>query len=451
MRLKEKTGPGENHLLLCVTVFIIGFWVFNDFAIRYLYGYALMGLVLIVELACFGVVISGTKIKWWFSALVGAAAVFSLLPSSNYNSLTFALTISMVIFWLYALLAKPDRRQIFTAFRLVKGTSLLMSLYLIVMKIRPSLYWNYVFPHLSEVSQQEAERLMHDGYGVPVGASAIYADYLITVGILILFGEFLFLVRRGQTWRKLWIGGQLAIFFAAMLAENRRTEVLMIVLTLAFLFLLLMNPRHERDFTRKFGLLFAVAALVVLAGFVCLQVGLLDRFVKLFTEITTKSATQSEMSGGRTTLWATAWELFREHPLLGIGWEQFITRNPYAHEVHNSYLQFLCETGVVGFVLLSFPILRLLGLSLSQLRRLIWQEGESFQALKLFNLVGTGMQLFFFLVNFLDPAFYHQNYFCFYSFAMILVSYCYEQEQALCPAPVFTVRPADGNQRAVPS
>lgn len=62
----------------------------------------------------------------------------------------------------------------------------------------------------------------------------------------------------------------------------------------------------------------------------------------------------SDVSSGRILLWLKAVSLFLEKPLLGWGFGYFshlvILRNT-AMNVHNTYLQILCETGIVGFIL----------------------------------------------------------------------------------------------------
>ena len=71
---------------------------------------------------------------------------------------------------------------------------------------------------------------------------------------------------------------------------------------------------------------------------------------------------------GRSSVWAVAWKIFNDHPLLGVGLSNFQTVEPHyalragpldradlvaeiPHLVHNVYLQMLTECGVIGFAL----------------------------------------------------------------------------------------------------
>jgi O-antigen ligase len=73
-------------------------------------------------------------------------------------------------------------------------------------------------------------------------------------------------------------------------------------------------------------------------------------------------------SSGRSELWSVAWQMWQDHPLAGVGlqgfldaagdyaralgpleYAEFITEQP--HVVHNSFLELLAETGIVGLAL----------------------------------------------------------------------------------------------------
>lgn len=92
---------------------------------------------------------------------------------------------------------------------------------------------------------------------------------------------------------------------------------------------------------------------------------------------------------GRTALWKVAWRITEDHPVNGVGLDNFVeeapkyTREPgqlevvrniaeRPHVTHNVYLQFLAETGFVGLMLF---LLLLLGCM-----RAAWRAGRVFDA-----------------------------------------------------------------------
>lgn len=95
-------------------------------------------------------------------------------------------------------------------------------------------------------------------------------------------------------------------------------------------------------------------------------------------------------SSGRDDLWQVAWTIFKQHHWVGIGLDNFETVEPHyalnsgtlsrvelisdhPHLVHNTYLQLLTETGVVGFALFMLVIAACL--------RASWVAAKQFDAI----------------------------------------------------------------------
>lgn len=97
-----------------------------------------------------------------------------------------------------------------------------------------------------------------------------------------------------------------------------------------------------------------------------------------------------ETGNGRVDLWSIAWRIGEEHPVLGVGWDNFRAESPdyvlrpgqlenvnliveTPKEVHNAYLSFFAETGVVGLGLwlaVVFALMRTTKLAAERLQEL---------------------------------------------------------------------------------
>ena len=93
----------------------------------------------------------------------------------------------------------------------------------------------------------------------------------------------------------------------------------------------------------------AVVALLASTMFVVLPiVQPLKSFERLGT--TGTSLSQGDLNG-RTAQWAQGFVALSEHPLFGVGTDQYRSVNTLDKVAHNSYLSVMVELGLVGFAL----------------------------------------------------------------------------------------------------
>ncbi len=93
------------------------------------------------------------------------------------------------------------------------------------------------------------------------------------------------------------------------------------------------------------------------AAFTALFIGLVQFRERLLSLFDSKYTSNSD----RLNLWKMNWEMFKDYPFLGIGWEENETRaceyvncnaipKPFTGHAHNNYIQALSGMGIVGFV-----------------------------------------------------------------------------------------------------
>jgi len=204
----------------------------------------------------------------------------------------------------------------------------------------------------SAVGQTAIQGRFTGGGGDPnVQAAAFVAAMFLIIG--------LFAVYRGRAARG-WLLLAFTLVAVGFFATQSRGGL--VALAVATIGAVLLSPRQRR---RILGLisLVGLAALVLLA----IHPSALSRIVDL-----------GGGSSGRSDLWLVGWRVFTGHPLFGVGIGnfqvveakyvllpgninriQYLTDVPYL--VHNTYLQLLAETGVVGligFIVVIFVSLR---------------------------------------------------------------------------------------------
>lgn len=133
----------------------------------------------------------------------------------------------------------------------------------------------------------------------------------------------------------------------------------------------------------------------------------------------------------RLRLWSDALELWSENILFGVGWQNFpdysISRFAYSrsHAVNLDYLQFLCETGLVGFVLIMTPIVFMFVRAFRLSRFAATQELPQEQKRLIF--LAAFIQIFVLMYALVEVPFYSTMYFALYIFSCIIINAYYSQ------------------------
>ncbi len=446
--LFENKIQSKNALFTVMAAFLFSYFLFNDLGIRYIFGYIVLGIILLILAWKSKFRVYFSSLKMLFLVMVGATTVFSLLPNSNFNHLIISLTISMLMFTGYYVFMSPGIKAIKRFTICLHAVSLFFSFYLLFVKIFPEFYWSHIYVHLGPYSKQFATEFMPQGYGVTIGGSTTYAPYLIFIALAFNAAYILRTNERKTFKSKVFSYISSTIYFGAIMVTNRRSEAIAMVVTLFLMFLFSLNLKHKKELLKKFLVGFTAILVMISVVFALASFGFLERYENVlgfisqnvetpeepsFSEsepsidtepepekehVPKEEITTNEVSSGRTDLWRKAYSLFRENPITGIGWEQFMNHNTYEHDVHNTYLQWLCEAGIIGFILLAVPMFLICFIIFKQTLRFTNSDKVSDTA-KLLNHVAISMQAFYLFVNLIDPAYYHLNFFCFYTLSLI--------------------------------
>ena len=256
-------------------------------------------------------------------------------------------------------------------------------------------------------------------------------DYISFMGYAIALNSLLSGARsKNVRWKDLAVAG---ICFISIVLMNRKSELLATLLVTLFLFSQKISFSNAVRRKKIRFLFLAVAALVVVGFLFLISRGYLTRYAafgkKLFSNLLDDTG-GSDISSGRLRFWKRAWELFAESPILGVGFGQFAsymtdTFNIYSDtqmtNVHNNYLQLLCETGIVGTTLVLLPMIVLFVRTYKKARR-NRAQGKTATVQGVATLTSLSFQLFSFLLSAIDPIWYKMVYWSFYASALILAN-----------------------------
>lgn len=146
---------------------------------------------------------------------------------------------------------------------------------------------------------------------------------------------------------RVFFGSVLGLSVVALLLNGTRGAWIAVVLTLLFygFFILRKNPKY----------LFGLVAVLIAIGMLMINVPHFKHRIDTITD--TKYRSNSE----RLLMWHSAWNMFLDHPITGVGignyekayQEQYISPNAKERtqsHAHNNFLQVLADRGIIGFL-----------------------------------------------------------------------------------------------------
>ena len=454
-----KITKWTENLLFILSVFTFLFFIYKDFGIRMIYGFALLAFIVMLFVLRILLLRRAPKfstIKTVFFVLIVLITFFVLKPGARHDDDIRAYLFAMVIGGAVLVFAEPSKREIQLTFRFITVTATLLSAYILFFSYFQGLYFKTAWKLLSKTTQDLAKHYIPRGYGVPVG-SYTYPGYYIMLALPITLGRLL-ICRKRLSVRIADIVASY-IMLLALFVEGRRGELLGGLGACLLIFICSVEFRIPRKIVRRCISLILVILTVVLLVIGLNALGMVERYastleilavtgydpyeahvdrpdsaIKDDITIPKTSTGMKEISSGRFELWDTAWTQFKEHPVTGIGWGRFADHVTEAFKkqhgaggvdnilyVHNTFLELLCETGIVGTVLIFIPILYFLFAMLAQAYRLrrLRNKPDNYEFVSLLNLASIGTQSFLFAIGMLDTTFYHTKFWLFYDISLI--------------------------------
>ena len=438
--IQKDSRSGRDLLLFILCLFTATFFVYRDFDIRMIYGYAVLGMVLGFH---------GLRRLWNDRApaldpirlafLVLSLAVFVnfLRPDSRHDSESVSFVISMLICCAFVLLSHPGRGSAKAGLAVCFLSAVAMTVFVLFFEANPWYFWNWFLMKLSETAGNYLCYYVPKGYGFTLGGCT-YTNYMLFIGIAICCAY----AARGRKfdWKSILALIFGCVFFYAIVLVGRRGELLGAAICLGLLAVALCSKKQ-----RRYLIIGGIIAAVV--GFVAVVALLpwLKQFPALARYVMTieKLLKGQDITSGRLELYALAFDAFLDRPLFGIGWDQFHTLIPQsfldAHgqdveDVHCIYLQFLTEAGALGAPLLIAPLVYCYYLVCRQLSRL--KERPDLSTARMLCICSFMVQSFLLVLGIYDPNFQRVIFWCFYALAIMMLLGALELEGHIPDDPV---------------
>lgn len=177
---------------------------------------------------------------------------------------------------------------------------------------------------------------------------------------ILIYGEVVLLYMKDQLlnrfFKRKWIYYMLVLMFigCVFLTGKRLLAALALVLPFIVYFL------TERRGIIKYTVLIIIAVFTIF-GYLYFSSNTEEFtdniFLRRFAYSYLDASSGGDITSGRTYLYMQALDAYKEHPMFGVGVGRFKAYTGATTDVHNTYLQVLCEQGIVGFVIFIIPLI----------------------------------------------------------------------------------------------
>lgn len=319
----------------------------------------------------------------------------------------FADFVTYVICFVMCAMSGAHYKNFNRSFRIIKVMSFYYAVTVWIQMLFPSVYNLYLRLMPENIQAQittQYHRFAFTGFSSNLAFTA--GHILLGILVLLLFEEY-----RGRFWKC-----TLVFFIVTLMMTGKRSTFLFLIIALmaGYLANTVGRQRINRIFYITFAVLIAILLIVIFKEQLR-NISVLNRIIE-----TIEGLQQGEdISSTRLMIYQYALGLFKKNSIWGIGWGQF-RGSTLRHitwvntvEVHNIYLQLLCEVGVIGFVIMVVPMIASVVISYRNLRDA--STDSNWKSLTAFSFI---YQVFFLMYGTVENPLYDNNFLIIYFFTM---------------------------------
>lgn len=343
-RKLNKIRTSECLSILCILLFFAYSYATGGL-IKYLFGnYRNAASLLIASLAVlfFFIIIKRRKISAHYDLIMFVAiciVVFHNNANLKNNDIV-NLVMTLGIFALAIALRRTNRWEEPTL-KTIVFVSLFFAITSILFGLMPSFYRNNIIPLFSDYNQSNLLHLQASGILCGLTNSNGFNAIIMVNGICVV-STYLITAKTltGHKWcdRLIWL-----TFMVVLLMTGKRGPLVFCIAAIFIAYFVFNSNKPASRLVKIFGFIVLIMIAWALGS---------SMFPKLFPSIR-RIVDADSIDVVRLALYDQAINAFKNNPLLGIGWDAF--RYKYltfgnALNVHNIYLQLLCECGVIGTI-----------------------------------------------------------------------------------------------------
>lgn len=398
LRKKWNGKVSLNNVTMLITSFFFSFFfLMEDFSISV--PFVVIIVTVIDLLACTFYGIQGRAV---FTRLHATIFVIILTIIFNLRDFTYVeqqpfYLFSLCLMAVIMLFVKPGFNDRILALNIILFSSSIVCFIVIISRFIPGFY-AAILSYVSSTSREYSLWVMGIGYSGAVGASIGLTAQYVVVGIPVLLGRYW-----GRNDKKYLV--LCVIWFIVLALIGRRGEFLAAVTSLLLIDYFKVPRTKKKFIVLGFFFLFLLLAMaLMLIGLGEIKYSGDNRMINSVFLL----MKGMDITSGRSMLYRVAIDLFLSNPIFGIGWGNFRiysrTILSSVTNVHNMYLQSLCEVGIVGTIFFAVSagyVVKYIYKQFLQHRKDMLSETTTFSMF---------MTIYFLVLGIFDNAIYHDEF-----------------------------------------
>lgn len=282
--------------------------------------------------------------------------------------------------------------------KLIYNGSIIYVLSVWLQFLLPGVYTLIIRVFFSSDIYYEIVRRMSNGYMTGFTREVAYVALIIVAGLL-----YIVFFHKGKHKIPLAI-----LYLITLFITGKKAHPVLAVVAIMLTYYL-MTKNLKKHLKIWFGCL-ALLCLVVVTFPVWSNISFMSRIVVFINGIQ-NGLDANALTSGREVIYQRAFDLWSNNKMFGIGWENFRSLGAYGtseyttwfknYDIHNCYLQILCETGIIGII----PFIVILLISfMTAIKKLRVQNSDGIR-------YSFAYFLFFWLYAVSEPCLFQDSYF----------------------------------------
>lgn len=193
--------------------------------------------------------------------------------------------------------------------------------------------------------------------------------------------------------KMLYIAGYCLSISFIFLTTKRAASLFSIITSLIMLLLYWKGKMSNKKYLR----------VIFIFLFIAISFYLLNSQFDIFQKILSKNRNltiENDVSNGRLKMWQQALSLFWDSPIFGIGLKKYYKMTGF--DVHNTYIQILTETGIIGFLFFAIFIYSVIKNCIVLCKK---KYKNGFESMKISTIIGLYIIIFLLLYGFVGNIF----------------------------------------------